>query len=109
MNTCDCTGAATGGHDHRCPAAAPPEGQLCDRLRNYETHEAHSATRGPRGAKCPRPAKARDANGVWACAVHLGADKRGEQNRERGRARRTWKNSPARREYLNTELTEGTN
>jgi hypothetical protein len=67
-----------------------PEGQLCERLRNYETHEAWSATRGQRGAMCPRPAKARDRNGVWACGIHLGADKRGDQNRERGRQRRGW-------------------
>lgn len=65
-----------------------PEGQLCERIRNYETHELLSAWQGPRGAHCPRPAKAKDANGVWACGIHLGADKRGEQNRERGRLRR---------------------
>lgn len=80
-----------------------PEGQLCDRLRNYATHEVYSATRGPRGAKCPRPAKAKDANGVWACGIHLGADKRGEQNRERGRQRRAWTNSSARADWLNNK------
>lgn len=68
-----------------------PEGQLCERVRNYQTHEARSAWSGTRGAHCPRPAKAKDANGEWACGVHLGADKRGEQNRERGRQRRALK------------------
>ena len=64
-----------------------PAGQLCERLRNYSTHEAHSAWQGPRGAHCPRPAKAKDKNGDWACGVHIGADKRGDQARIRAQKR----------------------
>lgn len=67
-----------------------PEGQLCERIRNYETHEMRSAWQGPRGALCPRPAKAKDKSGLWACGIHLGADKRGEKNREAGQLRREW-------------------
>lgn len=62
---------------------AMPEGQLCDRYLPYEHHETFSSSRGPRGGKCMREAKSKDKEGVWACGVHLGADKRGEQNRER--------------------------
>lgn len=80
-----------------------PEGQLCERIKNYETHEMHSAWQDPRGAHCPRPAKAKDANGVWACGVHLGADKRGVQNRERAKVRNAWKNSKSRRVWLESE------
>lgn len=77
-----------------------PEGQLCDRFKTYAVHESHSATRGPRRGRCDRKAKARDGDGIWACGIHLGADKRGEQNRQRGRQRRAWKNSPQRQELL---------
>ena len=62
---------------------AMPEGQLCDRYLPYEHHETFSSSRRPRGGKCMRPAKSKDKEGVWACGVHLGADKRGQQNRER--------------------------
>jgi hypothetical protein len=79
---------------------AVPDGQLCDRLKNYAVHESHSATRGPRGGRCDRKAKARDGDGTWACGVHLGADKRGEENRKRGTQRRSWKNSRARKSWL---------
>lgn len=65
----------------------PPEGHLCERLRNYAVHESHSATRGVRGALCPRLATAKDSQGRWACSIHLGADKRGEKNRERREVR----------------------
>lgn len=74
-----------------------PEGQLCDRLKNWAVHESYSATRGPRGGKCDRKAKAKDGDGVWACGIHLGADKRGEENRKRGQQRRNWRNSAAGR------------
>lgn len=77
-----------------------PEGQLCDRLKNYAVHESHSATRGPRGGRCDRKAKAKDGDGTWACGVHLGADKRGEENRKRGQQRRNWKNSSERKTFL---------
>lgn len=83
-----------------------PEGQLCERLRHYEVHESHSATRGQRGAMCIRPAKGKDWAGRWACGIHLGADKRGEQNRKRGEARRAWKNSKGRAEWLASEQKE---
>lgn len=77
-----------------------PEGQLCDRLKNYAIHESHSATRGPRGGRCDRKAKAKDGDGTWACGIHLGADKRGEENRRRGQQRRSWRNSSEGRAFL---------
>lgn len=77
-----------------------PEGQLCDRLKNYAVHESHSATRGPRGGRCHRAATAKDWSGTWACSVHLGADKRGEQNRKRAMKNRTWRNSSEGRAFL---------
>ena len=77
-----------------------PEGQLCDRLKNYEVHESYSATRGPRGGRCDRKAKAKDGNGTWACGIHLGADKRGEEARKRGQQRRAWRNSSEGRAFM---------
>jgi hypothetical protein len=77
-----------------------PEGQLCDRIKNYAVHESYSATRGPRRGRCERLATSKDWSGTWACSIHLGADKRGEQNRKRGMERRSWRNSSEGRAFL---------
>lgn len=84
-----------------------PEGQLCDRLKSWAVHESYSATRGPRRGRCDRAAKAKDGDGIWACGIHLGADKRGEDNRKRGQRRRAWRDSAAGRSFLQANNEQG--
>lgn len=60
-----------------------PEETTCTRQRPYTVHNVRSMI----GKLCGRPAVTKDAEGKPICAVHRGADTRGEQNRERARER----------------------
>lgn len=55
----------------------------CTRQKPYATHSVRSML----GQLCGRPATDKDKNGKAICAVHRGADARGEQNRQRAKDR----------------------
>lgn len=54
---------------------------ICTRLLPYTTHQVRSMQR------CDRAAVSTDKNDKPICAVHRGADIRGEQNRRRAKER----------------------
>ncbi|MBG0738729.1 hypothetical protein IV500_04760 [Paeniglutamicibacter antarcticus] len=63
--------------------ASPAIEATCTRHLPYTVHEMHSA----RGNICRRAAVAKDKDGRDICAVHRGADVRGEQIRQRSKDR----------------------
>lgn len=58
-------------------------GKTCTRQKPYTVHSVRSML----GVLCGRPAVTTDENGKPICAVHRGADTRGEQNRQRAKER----------------------
>lgn len=62
-------------------AEEAPEQAICTRLLPYTTHQVRSMQR------CGRPAEDKDKDGKPICAVHRGADERGEQARRRAKDR----------------------
>lgn len=61
-----------------------PDGQLCDRYFKIPDYPEYALLRALRGDRCTRRAEAKDANGEWACSVHLKVDKKAEEFHERG-------------------------
>jgi hypothetical protein len=60
---------------------APETQGTCTRLLPYTTHQVRSMQR------CGQPATDEDKDGNPICPTHRGADKRGEQNRQRAKDR----------------------
>lgn len=58
-----------------------PEQAICTRLLPYTTHQIANMQ------QCGRTATDKDRDGKPICAVHRGADERGDQNRRRAKER----------------------
>lgn len=65
------------------PSAEEEAPETCTRQKPYATHSVRALL----GVPCGRTATDKDKDGKVICAVHRGADIRGEQNRQRAKAR----------------------